>query len=124
MSAVNGSGLARAGAGTGTSAPPPDARAGARPGRARPGRWAWPAGYALAAILLLLCYLRVSGTQAVTSDGASQALQAWDMLHGNWLLRGWTLTDVSFYTTELPEYALVEVFRGHRTTPARECRCC
>jgi hypothetical protein len=112
MSAVNGSGLARAGAGTGTSAPPPDARAGARPGRTRPARWAWPAGYALAAIVLFLCYLRVSGTQAVTSDGASQALQAWDMLHGNWLLKGWTLTDVSFYTTELPEYALVEVFRG------------
>src|SRR5579875_2757825 len=81
-----------------------DVRAGARPGRARPGRWAWPAGYALAAILLFLCYLRVSGTQVVTSDGASQALQAWDMLHGNWLLKGWTLTDVSFYTTELPEY--------------------
>ena len=28
------------------------------------------------------------------------------------LLRGWTLTDVSFYTTELPEYAAVELARG------------
>ena len=57
-------------------------------------------------------HYRLSETTPVTSDGASNALQAWDMLHGNWLLRGWTLTDVSFYTTELPEYILVESLRG------------
>jgi hypothetical protein len=34
------------------------------------------------------------------------------MLHGNPLLRGWTVTDVSFYTTELPEYMIVEAVRG------------
>ena len=34
------------------------------------------------------------------------------MLHGNLVLHGWTLTDVSFYTTELPEYMLVELIRG------------
>ena len=34
------------------------------------------------------------------------------MMHGNWLLTGWQLTDVSFYTTELPEYILVELLRG------------
>jgi len=34
------------------------------------------------------------------------------MLHGNVLLRGWTVTDVSFYTTELPEYMAVELVRG------------
>jgi hypothetical protein len=78
----------------------------------RPARWVWPASYAVAALLLFLCYLRVSYTAGVTSDGASNALQAWDMLHGNWLLRGWSLSDVSFYTTELPEYVLVEIFRG------------
>jgi hypothetical protein len=61
---------------------------------------------------LLCCYVRLSGTFPVGSDGASNALEAWDMLHGNLLLHGWTLTDVSFYTTELPEYALVEVVRG------------
>src|SRR6202008_3037858 len=77
-----------------------------------PARWAWLCGYAVAAIVLFFCYLRISGTQAVTSDGASIALQAWDMLHGNWLLKGWMLADVSFYTTELPEYILVEIFRG------------
>jgi hypothetical protein len=75
-------------------------------------RWVWPAGYVVAAILLFLCYLRVSGTQPVTSDGASIALQGWDILHGNWLLKGWSLVDVTFYTTEIPEYALVEIFRG------------
>ena len=44
-------------------------------------------------------YLRLAQTRAVNSDGAAQALQAWDMLHGNPLLRGWTTSDVSFYTT-------------------------
>ncbi len=61
--------------------------------------------------LLFLGYLRVSWTVAATSDGAAQALQARDMLAGNWLLHGWTLSDVSFYTTELPEYVLVEAVR-------------
>src|SRR5450756_1625334 len=63
------------------------------------------------AALLFLGYLRVSWTVPVTSDGAAQALQARDMLAGNWLLHGWTLSDVSFYTTELPEYVLVELVR-------------
>ena len=76
------------------------------------GRWVWPVGYLAAALLLFLCYLRLSGTQAVTSDGASIALNAWDMLHGNWLLSGWSLVDVTYYTTEIPEYIFVEIFRG------------
>jgi hypothetical protein len=73
---------------------------------------AWPAVIAAGAVVLFGCYLRLSMTQAVTSDGASNALQAWDMLHGNLLLRGWTLTDVSFYTTELPQYMAIELVRG------------
>jgi hypothetical protein len=68
--------------------------------------------FALAVIVLWYLYLHISRNQRVESDGASNALQAWDMLHGNLLLRGWTVTDVSFYTTELPEYMLVEAFRG------------
>jgi hypothetical protein len=72
----------------------------------------WLAGYVAASLLLFLCYLRVSGTVSVTSDGGNNAIQAWDMLHGNWLLRGWVLGDASYYTTELPEYALVEIFHG------------
>ncbi len=75
--------------------------------------WAWGlALFALAVIALWFIYLQVSRTQRVESDGASNALQAWDMLHGNVLLHGWTVTDVSFYTTELPEYLLVEAVKG------------
>ncbi|MBV9855378.1 MAG: hypothetical protein JOY82_12820 [Streptosporangiaceae bacterium] len=69
--------------------------------------WALPV-----AAVLFTCYLRLSWTVPATSDGAAIALQAWDMLHGNVLLHGWTLGDVSFYTTELPEYAGVEAVRG------------
>jgi hypothetical protein len=82
------------------------------PGWASRARLAWIAAYTGAGIVLFLCYLRVSGTQSVSSDGGSNALEAWDMLHGNLVLHGWTLTDVSFYTTELPEYMLVELIRG------------
>jgi hypothetical protein len=64
---------------------------------------------------LFACYLRLSATFQVGSDGASNALEAWDLLHGNWLLHGWTFTAVSFYTTELPEYAAVELARGLNT---------
>jgi hypothetical protein len=63
-------------------------------------------------VLLFLAYLHESRTLPVNSDGAGNALEAWDMLHGNLLLHGWALTDVSFYTTELPQYMLVELARG------------
>ena len=82
------------------------------PGRARARRLAWWCGFVLGAVVLFAAYLRVSRTQPVNSDGASNALQAWDMLHGNLLLHGWWLSDVSFYTTELPQYMLVEAVRG------------
>ena len=79
----------------------------------RPVRWTPAAiGICGAAVALFACYLRLSATFPVRSDGASNALEAWDLLHGNWLLRGWTFTDVSFYPTELPEYAAVELARG------------
>jgi hypothetical protein len=71
-----------------------------------------PALVALGILLLAVAYIAQARTVAITSEGAGQALQGWDMLHGNLLLRGWSLSDVSFYTTELPEYALVELVRG------------
>jgi hypothetical protein len=82
----------------------------------RRGRRPWLAGlggFAVAGVALFVLYLAQSsrGTY-VTSDGASNALQAWAMLHGNLLLRGWALSDVAFYTTELPEYMLVEAVHG------------
>ena len=82
------------------------------PRRRHRGALAWSAGAGVSAAVLFGCYLRQSRTVAVGSDGASQALQAWDLLHGNLLLHGWWVTDVSFYTTELPQYALVELAAG------------
>jgi hypothetical protein len=64
------------------------------------------------AVVLFVCYVRLSATIPDNSDGSDQALQAWDMLHGNWLLRGWTVGDVSYYTTEIPEYMIVEKIMG------------
>jgi hypothetical protein len=102
---------------------PPRAAAGHRTWPSRTSRWSrpgprWrgirPAGIAaalawlLAGIALFTCYLHVSRAVPVNSDGAANALQAWNMLHGNPLLRGWQLSDVSFYTTELPQYLLIE----------------
>ncbi len=72
----------------------------------------WAVGTAAAAVALFTCYLLESRTISVGSDGASIALQAWDMLHGNPLLRGWWVADVSFYSTELPQYMLIESVRG------------
>src|SRR6267154_46277 len=71
----------------------------------------WPAAFVLIAILFA-CYLRLSRTLPMNSDGASNALQAWDMLHGNLLLHSWHLSDVSFYTTELPQYMVLESVLG------------
>jgi hypothetical protein len=88
-------------------------------GPPRPAGFAWlhrrrtsAATFVGAAILLFFGYLEQARTLAASSDSAGQALQAWNMLHGNPLLRGWSLSDVSFYTTELPEYMLVELARG------------
>jgi hypothetical protein len=79
----------------------------------RPGRIALVAlGWLVAATALFFCYLHLSRTVPANSDGASNALQAWSMLHGNLLLHGWILSDVSFYTTELPEYMLIEHVHG------------
>ena len=66
------------------------------------------AGLALAAAALFFCYWRQSQAVPLSSDGSSNVLQAWAMLHGNLLLQNWWVSDVSFYTTELPQYMLIE----------------
>jgi hypothetical protein len=88
--------------------------AACRPAAGRgPARWLLVGGgWTVAAIAAFAVYLRLASTRAVNSDGASQALQGWDMLHGNLLLRGWTTTDVSFFTTEVPQYALIDLVHG------------
>jgi hypothetical protein len=75
-------------------------------------RLAWTVALAVALAALFALSLSQSLTGPLNSDGASNILQAQAILHGNPLLRGWWTSDVSFYTTELPEYALVVALRG------------
>ncbi len=102
-------------AGTETE-PPADEAAGPggtrSPRSPRRRRWIELAAFALVAAALFAVYLRLSRTMPENSDQANILLIASDMLHGNLLLHGWYLTDVSFYTTELPQYALLEIFFG------------
>ncbi len=81
-------------------------RAGAR------GRWAAIATYLVAGVALFVLYLRLSETYPLNSDSANILLMASDLLHGHLLLHGWFMSDVSFYPTELPQYALLESFLG------------
>jgi hypothetical protein len=67
---------------------------------------------ALAAAVLFFCYWRQSQAVPLSSDGSSNVLQAWAMLHGNVLLHNWWVSDVSFYTTELPQYMLIVALTG------------
>jgi hypothetical protein len=103
--------------------PPP-----VEPGPARPPTGSRPAatrrrllasaGAVLAVVLLFVAYLRVSRTYPENSDEANILLMSWDMLHGNVLLHGWYLSDVSFITTELPQYAMLEALLGLHTDTA------
>ena len=82
---------------------------------------AWAGGLLLAAAALFTLYLRQSLVAPFNSDGASAVLQAQAMLHGNLLLKGWWIADVSFYTTELPEYMIVTALRGLRPDVVHIC---
>jgi hypothetical protein len=86
----------------------------AESGRALGGRsrWAAIATYLLAGVILFTVYLRLSETYTLNSDSANILLMGWDLLHGHLLLPGWYMSDVSFYPTELPQYALLESFLG------------
>ena len=99
-------------AGDGAGTPEGRAGAGGRDSRSAAARLAWPAGFAVAAVALFAVYLRLSRATPVTADFASVALMAHDMLHGNLLLHGWSITDVTFYTTELPQFMAIEYVRG------------
>ncbi len=69
---------------------------------------AWIAGF----VALFGFLLRISLSSSINSDGANSALQAWDILHGNLLLHGWIIGDVTFYAFELPLYAVLESILG------------
>ena len=98
----------------------PDRLAAAAAGRGRM-RAPWLVGTLLSAAVLMFCYLRVAGATQVNSDAAGLVWQAWDVLHGNILLHGWWATDVSFYTTELPEYLAVTAAAGFRPEVVHIC---
>jgi hypothetical protein len=95
-----------------TDAETPSVASGAWPGdRAQHsgarGRWAALAAYTAAAVVLFTVYLRLSETYQLNSDSANILLMGSDLLHGHLLLSGWYMSDVSFYPTELPQYALL-----------------
>jgi hypothetical protein len=75
-------------------------------------RWWAAAAWAGGGLALFAFFLRISLGSRVNSDGANNALQAWDMLHGNVLLHGWLIGDATFYFFELPLNAISEVLFG------------
>jgi hypothetical protein len=81
----------------------------------------WVGGTILVGTVLMFCYLRVAGVTQLNSDAAGIILQASDVLHGNLLLHGWVDTDVSFFTTELPEYMAVTAVDGVRPEVLHIC---
>jgi len=117
-SALPAAAEARAGDGQG-AAPAAQPETGRAPGRrVSARRLLATAAVVLAVALLFLAYLRVSRTYPENSDESNDLLMAWDMLHGNVLLHGWYLSDVSFITTELPQYALLVWLFGLHTDTA------
>ncbi len=89
-----------------------------RAGAAATRRRRAAAAYLLAGAGLFAVYLRLSDTAALNSDSANILLMGRDLLHGNLLLHGWYMSDVSFYPTELPQYAVLESFLGLRPQTA------
>jgi hypothetical protein len=90
----------------------------ASPGHAPARRLLVGAAVLLAVVLLFVAYLQMSRTYPENSDESNDLLMAWDMLHGNVLLHGWYLSDVSFITTELPQYLVLERIFGLHTDTA------
>lgn len=95
-------------------APPGPARAQVR-GVARLATRRWWVSAASAAVVTVVLYVllvRISMSWPMNSDGANNALQAWDMIHGHVLLPGWIIGDASVATFELPLYGIVELVTG------------
>jgi hypothetical protein len=86
--------------------------------RAAVRRWWGAAAWAGGGLALFAFFVRISVGGRVNSDGANNALQAWDMLHGNVLLHGWLIGDATFYFFELPLAAVSEVVSGLGTLAA------
>jgi hypothetical protein len=79
-------------------------------------RRAWAAlGWTAGGVALFVLFLLIAETIVMNADGANNALQAWDMLHGHILLHGWIIGDATYYTLELPLIAIIEAFFGLHT---------
>jgi hypothetical protein len=75
-------------------------------------RWLPAAAWVLGGLAVFGLLLRISLTGRIDSDGANNALQAWDLLHGHLLLHGWDIGDANFYFFELPLNALTAAVFG------------
>jgi hypothetical protein len=87
------------------------------------GRRARAAGLALGVIgLMALGFLtaRVAKAYPVSSDDATGVLEAASVLRGNPLLGGWTVSNVSFVTTDLPFYIAGVAIKGVDPSLLRE----
>jgi hypothetical protein len=80
--------------------------------RRRPRRWWSAAAWAGSGIVLYALVLRISFGGRIDSDGANNALQAWDLIHGHLLLHGWLLGDATFFFFELPLIGVVQLMFG------------
>jgi len=78
-------------------------------------------GAMVAVAIVYCCALREASTVTTESDAASFALQGWAITHGNPLLHGWRLADVSFYTIDLPVYAIGVLVVGLRPDVVPAC---
>lgn len=108
------SGRADLAAAPGTASPPgrPPLPAGQEDAGPAGGlRWR-PAAWIGGGIVLFALLLRISLSRGMDSDAANNALQGWDILHGNVLLHGWIIGDATYYTLELPLYAITEALLG------------
>lgn len=87
--------------------------AGERPERRSAARRWWiPAAWIACGLALFAFFLRISLSFPMDSDGANNALQGWAILHGNVLLHGFLIGDATYYSLELPLFALTELFFG------------
>jgi hypothetical protein len=73
---------------------------------------------ALVAVALLTA--RVALVYPVSSDDATGVLEAASVLRGNLLLSGWTVSNISFVTTDLPYYIVGVAIRGLNPSLLRE----